>query len=149
MLRWAFLMDHFCISGLLYSPMPGLSLRTLRFEDRYSHLCYFRAVVDAQWYISTFSLSHWIYGVSDGLYCMDMTQYFIWFYGYYCSYIDSCDINWLVVLWSGGHIYMDLVVYYPMYWCPYSGFEVLDLYSLVLSSLGRIEVVIPTIVLAC
>ena len=49
-LRWAFLMDHFCISGLLYSPMPGPSLRTLKFEDWYSHLCYFRAVVDAQWY---------------------------------------------------------------------------------------------------
>ena len=32
-----------------------------------------------------------------------------------------------------------------MYWCPYSKLEVLDLYSLVLPSLGRIEVVIPTI----
>jgi len=33
-----------------------------------------------------------------------------------------------------------------MYWCPYSILEVLDLYSLVLPYLGRIEVVIPTIV---
>ena len=32
-----------------------------------------------------------------------------------------------------------------MYWCPYSDLEVLDLYSLVLPSLGRIEIVIPTI----
>ena len=32
-----------------------------------------------------------------------------------------------------------------MYLCPYSKLEVLDLYSLVLPSLGRIEVVIPTI----
>ena len=32
-----------------------------------------------------------------------------------------------------------------MYWCPYLDLEVLDLYSLVLPSLGRIEVVIPTI----
>ena len=63
-------------------------------------------------------LSHWIYGVSNGLYCLDMTQYFIWCCGYYCSYIDSCDIYWLVVSWSSGHIYMDLVVYYTMYWCP-------------------------------
>ena len=31
-----------------------------------------------------------------------------------------------------------------MYWCPYSELEVHDLYSLVLPSLGRIEVVIPT-----
>ena len=32
-----------------------------------------------------------------------------------------------------------------MYVCPYSDLEVLDLYSLVLPSLGRIGVVIPTI----
>ena len=32
-----------------------------------------------------------------------------------------------------------------MYVCPYLDLEVLDLYSLVLPSLGRIEVVIPTI----
>ena len=35
-----------------------------------------------------------------------------------------------------------------MYWCPYLDLEVPDLYSLVLPSIGRIEVVIPTIVLA-
>ena len=33
-----------------------------------------------------------------------------------------------------------------MYWCPYLDLEVPDLYSLVLLSLGRIEVVISTIV---
>ena len=76
-------------------------------------------------------LSHWIYGVSDGLYCVDMTQYFIWCCGSYCSYIDSYDIYWLGVSWSGGHIYMDLVVYYTMYLCPCSGFEVLDLSILI------------------
>jgi len=37
-----------------------------------------------------------------------------------------------------------------MYWCLYSDLEVLDLYSLVLPSLGRIELVISTILwLAC
>ena len=136
-------MVHDYICGLLNSPMSRLSLRTLRFEDRCSHLCYFRAVVDAQCYINTFSLDIWCF---RWIIFMDMTQYFIWCCGYYFSYIDSWDIYWLVVSWSGGH--MDLVVYYTMYWCPYSGFEVLDLYSLVLPSLERIEVVIPTIVLA-
>ena len=33
MLRWAVLMDHYFVSGLLYSPMSGLSIRTLKFED--------------------------------------------------------------------------------------------------------------------
>ena len=32
-----------------------------------------------------------------------------------------------------------------MYWCPYLDLEIPDLYSLVLPSLGRIEIVIPTI----
>ena len=32
-----------------------------------------------------------------------------------------------------------------MYVCPYLGLEVLDPYSLILPSLGRIEVIIPTI----
>ena len=80
-------------------------------------------------------LSHWTNGVSDGLYCMVMTQHFILCYGYYCSYIDSCDMYWLVVSWSYSHIYMDLVVYCTMYWCPYLDLEVLDLYSLVLTLL--------------
>ena len=39
---------------------------------------------------------------------------------------------------------MDLDVFYIMYWYPYLDLEVLDLYSLVVPSLGRIEVVIPT-----
>ena len=34
---------------------------------------------------------------------------------------------------------------YDMYLCPYLDLEVLDPYSLVLPSLGRIEVIIPTI----
>ena len=58
-LRWAILMDHYFICGLLYSPMSGLSLRTLRFEDWCSHLVIYRAVIDAQIYISTFSLDRW------------------------------------------------------------------------------------------
>ena len=37
-------------------------------------------------------LSHWIDGVSDGLYCMVMTRHFILCYGYYFSYTDSCDM---------------------------------------------------------
>ena len=61
MLRWAVLMDHYYISGLLYSPISGLSLRTLRFEDRCSHLCHYRAVIDAQFYISAFSLDRWCF----------------------------------------------------------------------------------------
>ena len=55
-------------------------------------------------------LSHWTDGVSDGLYCMIMTQHFILCECYYCSYTDFCDMYWLVVSWSGGHNYMDLVV---------------------------------------
>ena len=54
-----FLMDHYYISGLLYSPMSELSLRTLKFEDRCSHLYHYRAVIDAQFYISSFSLDKW------------------------------------------------------------------------------------------
>ena len=42
---------------------------------------------------------------------------------------------------------MDLDVFCIMYWCPYLDLEVPNLYSLVLPSFGRIEVVIPTIVL--
>ena len=49
-------------------------------------------------------LSYWTDGVSDGLYCMVMTQHFILCYGYYCSYIDS-----------GDHNDMDLVVSCTMY----------------------------------
>ena len=37
-------------------------------------------------------LSHWTDGVSDGLYCMVMTQHFILCYGYYCFYTDFCDM---------------------------------------------------------
>ena len=87
MLRWAVLMDHYYISGLLYSPMSGLSLRTLRFEDRCSHFT-------EQSLMPSFMsvLSHWIDGVSDGLYCMIMTQHFILCYSYYCSYTDFCDM---------------------------------------------------------
>ena len=107
MLRWAFLMDHFCISGLLYVPMLGLSLRTLRFEDRCSHL-----VITEQLLMAIFIsvISHCTDGVSDGLYCMDMSQYFIWCCGYYCSYIDSYDIYWLVVSWSG----LGCILYYVL-----------------------------------
>ena len=90
-------------------------------------------------------LSHWTDDVIDGSYCMIMTQHFILCDSYYCSYTDFCDMYWLVVSWSGGHNYMDLVVSCTMYWCPYLYLEVLDLYSLVLPSLGRIEVVIPAI----
>ena len=140
------LMDHVYISGLLYSPMLGLSLRTLRFEDRCSHLCYFRAVMDAQCYISSFSLDRWCLRWIL-LHSYDSTFYIVlwlllllyWFLWHVL----------LVVSWSGSHNYMDLVVSCTMYWCPYLDFEVPDLYSLVLPSLGRIEAVIPTIVLAC
>ena len=58
-------MDYYCISGLLYSPMLGLSLGTLRFEDRCSHL-----VITEQLLMPSFIsvLSHWTDDVLDGLY---------------------------------------------------------------------------------
>ena len=60
-----------CCYGLLYSPMSGLSLRTLRSEDRCSHL----VIIEQLLMLSFISiLSHWTDGVSDGLYCMIMTQ---------------------------------------------------------------------------
>ena len=71
MLRWAVLTDHYFIRGLLYSPMSRLSLRTLRFEDWCSHLVIYRAVIDAQIYISTFSLDRWWF---RWIICMIMTQ---------------------------------------------------------------------------
>ena len=70
-------------------------------------------------------------------------------YGYHCSIIHLCDMYQHVVSWSGDHNYMDLDVFVLCIDCPYLDLEVPDLYSLVLPSLGRIEVVIPTIVLAC
>ena len=88
-LRWAVLTDHYCISGLWYSPMSGLSLRTVRFEDRCSHL-----VIAEQLLMPSFIsvLSHWTDDASDGLYCMIMTHLFILRYGYHCSYTDFCDM---------------------------------------------------------
>ena len=52
-------MEHDYVSGLLYSPMSGLSLRTLKFEERCSHLCHYIVAIDAQFYISSFSLDRW------------------------------------------------------------------------------------------
>ena len=50
-------------------------------------------ISEQSWMPSVISvLSHWIDGVSDGLYCMIMTQLFIFCYGYCCSYTDFCDI---------------------------------------------------------
>ena len=73
MLRWAVLPNHYYICGLLYSPKSGPSLRTLRSEDRYSHL-----VITEQLLMPSFIsvLSHWTDDVSDGLYCLIMTQLF-------------------------------------------------------------------------
>ena len=149
MLRWAVLMDHYYISGLLHSPMSTLSLRTLRFEDRCSHLCHYRAVIDAQFYISSFSLDRWclrwiiLHDYDSAFYIvlwlLLLLYWFLW-------HVLTCGI---MIAWSGNHDYMDLVVSCTMYWCPHLHLEVLDLYSLVLPSLGRTEVVIPTIVLAC
>ena len=88
--------------------------------------------MDAQCYISTFSLDRWcfrwiiLHGYDSAFYIvlwlLLLLYWFLWHY-------------WLVVSWSGGHNYMDLVVSYTMYWCPYSDFEVLDLYSLVFTLL--------------
>ena len=60
-------MDHYFVSGLLYSPMSGLSLRTLRSEDRCSPL-----VITEQLLMPSFIsvLSHWTDDVLDGLYAL-------------------------------------------------------------------------------
>ena len=71
MLRWAVLTDHCFVSGLLYSPMSGLSLKTLRFEDWCSHSVICRAVSDAQIGSSVFSLDRWWF---RWIICMVMTQ---------------------------------------------------------------------------
>ena len=71
MLRWAVLSDHYFICGLLYSPMSGLSLGTLRFEGLCSHLVIYIEVIDAQIYISTFSLEKWWF---RWIICMAMAQ---------------------------------------------------------------------------
>ena len=71
MLRWVVLMDHYFVSGLLYSPMSGLSLRTLRFEDWCSHSVICRAVSDAQIGSSVFSLDRWWF---RWIICMVMTR---------------------------------------------------------------------------
>ena len=57
-------MDHFCINGLLYSPMPGLSLRTLKANDQCRHLVITEQLLTPS-FISV--LSHWTDDVSDGL----------------------------------------------------------------------------------
>ena len=78
MLRWAISTDHF-VSGLLYSPMSGPSLRTLRFEDWCSHLVIRIAISDAQIGISVFSLDRWWF---TWIICMVMTQHLL-----YCAMV--------------------------------------------------------------
>ena len=87
MLRWAVLTDHYFVSGLLYSPMSRLSLRTLRSEDRCSHL-----VITEQFLMPSFIsvLSHWIDDGSDGLFA------WLWLGTYY------------IVLWLSLLLYSSL-----------------------------------------
>ena len=66
-------------------------------------------------------------------------------YGYYCFYTHSCDMSLassVMIWWSYKYVDSDELI---LYVCPYLDLEVLDPYSLVLPSLGRIEVIIPTI----
>ena len=65
MLRWAVLTDHYCIGGLLYSPMSRMSLRTLRSEDWCKHLVITEQLLKPSFILV---LSHWTDDVSDGLY---------------------------------------------------------------------------------
>ena len=145
MLRWAVLPNHYCICGLLYSPMSGLSLRTLRFEDWCSRL-----VITKQLWMPSFIsvLSHWTDDVSDGLYA------WLWLSFLYCVMVIialilvfvTCISMWchdlaVIIIWTWMYLYYVLMSLLRL--------EVPNLYPLVLPSLGRIEVVIPTIVLAC
>ena len=83
-------MDHVYISGLLYSPMLGLSLKTLRFEDRCSHLVITEQLLMPR-FISVFS--YWTDDGSYGLYLYDYDSTFIILcYGYHCSYTHFCDM---------------------------------------------------------
>ena len=75
MLRWAVLTDHYFVSGLLYSSMSELSLRTLRFEDWCSHLVICREVSDTQFGVSVFSLDRWWF---KWIICMVMTQHLLY-----------------------------------------------------------------------
>ena len=88
MLRWAVLTDHYFIRGLLYSPMSGLSLRTLRFEDWCSHLVICRAVSDTQIGVSVFSLDRWWF---RWIICMVMTRHLL-----YCVMVI---IVLILILW--------------------------------------------------
>ena len=123
--------------------MPWLSLRILRFEDWCSHLAICRAVSSAQSCIIVFSVDR----------C-----WFIWIiYMFMTRLILSCVmviIALMIIFVTCISIWChDLAVIYicglgcidMMYVCPYPNLEVLDPYSFVLPSLGRIEVIIPTI----
>jgi hypothetical protein len=93
------------------------------------------------------ALFQWTNDGSDW-YCTGIwpSRYYFLCYGYYCFYIHFCDMSWHLVSWFGDHIDMWTWLYcYIMYTCPYSDLEILDLYSSVLPSLWRLEVIIPTI----
>ena len=85
----------------------------------------------------------------DYLHVYDST-YIILCYGYHLllySFVWHV-LAFSVMIWRS-YKFVDLDVSILCIWCPYLDLEVPDLYSLILPSLERIEVVIPTIVLAC
>ena len=71
------------------------------------------------------------------------SAYIIFCYGHHCSFLWHV-LAFSVMIWRS-YKYVDLDVSILCILCPYSELEVLDLYSLVLPSLGRIEVVISTV----
>ena len=101
-------MDHYVISGLQYSPMPRLSLRTLRFEDRCNHLVMCRADSSAQFGINVFLLDRcWFRWTIFML----MTRCILYLcYGYHCSYTHFCDVlAFSIMIWRS-YKYVDLDV---------------------------------------
>ena len=106
--RWAVLSDHYFVGGLLYSLMSGLSLRTFSFEDWCCHLVIYRAVIDAQIYISTFSLDRcWFKWIIT---CLGLGSYYLvlWLSLLLYSFLSHV-LAFRVMIWRS-YKYVDLDV---------------------------------------
>ena len=98
-------------------------------------------------FVSIFS--HWTNDGSDGLFAwLWLSLYIVLWLSLLLYSFWWHVLAFSVMIWRS-YKYVDLDVSILCIWCPYSDLEVLDLYSLVLPSLGRIEIVTPTIFLAC
>ena len=118
--------------------MPWLSLDTLRPKDWCSHLAIYKAVSITQSCSSSFSMDRcwfrliWLSRYYLVLWLLLLLYSFLWHV-----------LAFSIWIWQS-YKYVDLVVLI-VYVCPYLDLEVLDPYSLILPSLGIIEVIIPTI----